>query len=203
MFIVWRGASPAKTSPDCTGIYICVHLCLCICMCIKVLSCSSCLKNGIVHSLNNDAYCKSTSWRRCQNKSGCVSFQLPLAFSYYSYIRNDERNICDRKNITWAFVCGSRNEHTWALSHLSLCTHNSDCSLYNYFSILVQFFPPNRLSFFCSSTIQKLLHVTVAGRIFETKIERFFWRDSRVLLCPSLFLLLFLCYILLLLVDLS
>ena len=32
---------------------------------------------------------------------------------------------------------------------LSLCTHNSDHSLDNYFSISVQFFSPNGPSFFC------------------------------------------------------
>jgi len=52
-----------------------------------------------------------------------------------------ERNNCDRKDIFWAFVFGSRIAHIWALSQMSLCTHNSDHSLYNYFSISVQFFP--------------------------------------------------------------
>ena len=38
----------------------------------------------------------------------------------------------------WAFVFGSRNGHIWALSLLSPCTHNSDCSYYNHRAI---FFP--------------------------------------------------------------
>ena len=36
-----------------------------------------------------------------------------------------KRNTCDRNNILWAFIFGSRNEHIWALSQLSLCTYNS------------------------------------------------------------------------------
>jgi len=46
------------------------------------------------------------------------------------------------------FVLGSRNGHIWALSQLSLCTHNSDSSHYNYFSIFVYFFPRMAHHFF-------------------------------------------------------
>jgi len=61
---------------------------------------------------------------------------------------NDERNRCDSEDILWAFVFGSRIAHDCALSQLSLCTHNPDRSLYNYFSISVQFFSSNGPSFF-------------------------------------------------------
>ena len=47
------------------------------------------------------------------------------------------------KDTIWAFVFGSRNGHIWALSQLSLCTHNSDYLYYNYFSISVKFSSQN------------------------------------------------------------
>ena len=48
-------------------------------------------------------------------------------------------------------VCiSSRIGHIWALSQLSLCTHNPTHSVYNYFSIFEQFFAPNGPSFFVS-----------------------------------------------------
>ena len=74
--------------------------------------------------------------------------------------------IYDSKNVILAFVFGSRNRHIWALSQLSLCTHNSDCSLYNYFSIFVQFVSPN-------------------GRVpvHDPKITGSFWVTFSVLVC--------------------
>ena len=45
-------------------------------------------------------------------------------------------------------VSGMGTSSSWALSQLSLCTHNSDCSINNYFSIFVQFFPKWPLNFF-------------------------------------------------------
>ena len=48
-----------------------------------------------------------------------------------------------QKHILWAFVFGSRIAQICTLSQLSLCTHNPDHSLYNYFSISVRFFSPN------------------------------------------------------------
>jgi len=60
-----------------------------------------------------------------------------------------------KKIYFWAFVFGSRNGHIWALNQLSLRTHNSDRSLDNYFSISVQFFPPNGPSMFLSSRFTK------------------------------------------------
>ena len=53
------------------------------------------------------------------------------------------------KNTMWAFVFGSRNGRIWALTQLSLCTHNSDCSLETYFLIFVQFFPRMAPHFLC------------------------------------------------------
>ena len=38
--------------------------------------------------------------------------------------------------------------HIWALSQLSLCTHNPTHSVYNYFSISEQFFSPDGPSIF-------------------------------------------------------
>jgi len=61
---------------------------------------------------------------------------------------NNERNRYDSEDIRWAFVFGSRIAHNCALSQLSLCTHNPDRSLYNCFSISVQFFPRMAPHFF-------------------------------------------------------
>ena len=52
------------------------------------------------------------------------------------------RDTCGRLNSICAFVLGSKNENNWALSQLSLCTHNSDCLMCNYFSIFVPMFSP-------------------------------------------------------------
>jgi len=59
-----------------------------------------------------------------------------------------ERNKHDRKYNFWAFVFGFRIGHIWALSQMSLCTHNPDRSQTTYFSISVNFFPPNGASIF-------------------------------------------------------
>ena len=48
-----------------------------------------------------------------------------------------------KKDTIWAFVFGSRIGHIWALSQLSLCTHNSDCLL-----SVVQLFLEFRAIFF-------------------------------------------------------
>ena len=45
----------------------------------------------------------------------------------------------------------------WALSQLSLFTHNSNRSIDNYFSISVQFFSPNGPSFFVVITIHQVI----------------------------------------------
>ena len=54
-----------------------------------------------------------------------------------------ERSACDIKDILGAFVISSRIVKNCALSQLSLCTHNTDESVYSYFSISVQFWPLN------------------------------------------------------------
>jgi len=63
-------------------------------------------------------------------------------------VRTDARNRCDRKDILWAFVFGSRIARNCALSQLFLCIHNTDHSHDNYFSISVQFFSSNGPSIF-------------------------------------------------------
>jgi len=45
-------------------------------------------------------------------------------------------------------VSGMGTSSSWALSQLSLCNHNSDCLINNYFSIFVQFFPRMAPQFF-------------------------------------------------------
>jgi len=54
-----------------------------------------------------------------------------------------------------SFVFGSRTGYIWALSQLSLCTHNFDRSLTNYFPISVLF--PERPLIFFVSTIHQVI----------------------------------------------
>jgi len=66
-----------------------------------------------------------------------------------------ERTRCDRKDIFWAFVFGSRIAKHCALRQMSLWIHNPDRLLYNYISISVKFFPPPNLYFFTNSQLRK------------------------------------------------
>jgi len=117
-----------------------------------------------------------------------------------------------------------RNGHIWALSQLSLCNHNSDYLHYNYFSIFVQFFSPNGPSIFWLSRFREVIWSspsTLSGTLPTFKYSNWgggeggaaswegdavhgdslmhFWlmpsRVSCVLMCPSLLLLLLLCYV--------
>ena len=70
----------------------------------------------------------------------------------------NKRDTSAQEDTIGAFFFGSRNQHIFNLSQQSLCTHNSDFSLYNYFSIFVKKNFPTWPLFFLFITINLFSH---------------------------------------------